>query len=318
MRRNPVAPPHGMDRRRHRAAGRAAAWQILCHRRAADARAWPASRPGARRRRLADAAVAAAGNSVTSGVAGPARRASRHLRDRRHAARAATAAGVLARGLWRHPSGLAGAAVAGARSARGHLQMLDRTLDDFDDAGGAAATSSGSNSRCWPNSASASIWKNCAATGETADLIYVSPKSGAVSRRAGEPYRDRLRLPAFLREGEGGRTAGRTRTCRTVSADRAVPAPPRAGAARAGPFRRRDGFINAVTKIGAQISSVSPRFAPSTSSSLRTQGPCRGPSIGAAAPAIFRHKHLWLRSLRSQGRSWGAAPIRLARFSRKV
>ena len=41
----------------------------------------------------------------------------------------------------------------------------------------------------------------CAATGATADLIYVSPKSGrAVSRSAGEPWRDRmLRLPAFLR-----------------------------------------------------------------------------------------------------------------------
>jgi DNA repair protein RecO (recombination protein O) len=41
----------------------------------------------------------------------------------------------------------------------------------------------------------------CAATGATADLIYVSPKSGrAVSREAGAAYQDRLlRLPAFLR-----------------------------------------------------------------------------------------------------------------------
>ncbi|ODA68590.1 DNA repair protein RecO [Methyloligella halotolerans] len=40
----------------------------------------------------------------------------------------------------------------------------------------------------------------CAATGTTDDLIYVSPKSGrAVSREAGEPYADKLlRLPAFL------------------------------------------------------------------------------------------------------------------------
>ncbi len=40
----------------------------------------------------------------------------------------------------------------------------------------------------------------CAATGATADLVYVSPKSGrAVSRVAGEPWRERmLRLPAFL------------------------------------------------------------------------------------------------------------------------
>jgi DNA repair protein RecO (recombination protein O) len=43
----------------------------------------------------------------------------------------------------------------------------------------------------------------CAATGETADLIYVSPKSGhAVSSKAGEPYRDRLLpLPRFLIPG---------------------------------------------------------------------------------------------------------------------
>ena len=41
---------------------------------------------------------------------------------------------------------------------------------------------------------------SCAATGATADLIYVSPKSGrAVSRAAGEAYRDKLlRLPGFL------------------------------------------------------------------------------------------------------------------------
>jgi DNA repair protein RecO (recombination protein O) len=41
---------------------------------------------------------------------------------------------------------------------------------------------------------------SCAASGVSADLIYVSPKSGrAVSRDAGEAYRDKLlRLPAFL------------------------------------------------------------------------------------------------------------------------
>jgi len=46
---------------------------------------------------------------------------------------------------------------------------------------------------------------SCVATGETADLIYVSPRSGrAVSRAAGEAYRDKLmRLPGFLRtDGE--------------------------------------------------------------------------------------------------------------------
>lgn len=47
--------------------------------------------------------------------------------------------------------------------------------------------------------------QQCAATGGTSDLIYVSPKTGrAVSRAAGEPYRDRmLSLPAFLREAPG-------------------------------------------------------------------------------------------------------------------
>jgi DNA repair protein RecO (recombination protein O) len=42
----------------------------------------------------------------------------------------------------------------------------------------------------------------CAATGDVAELIYVSPKSGkAVSKRAGLPYQKRmLALPAFLRE----------------------------------------------------------------------------------------------------------------------
>jgi DNA repair protein RecO (recombination protein O) len=46
----------------------------------------------------------------------------------------------------------------------------------------------------------------CAATGTTEDLIYVSPKSGiAVSRSAGEPWRDRLlRLPVFLRDDDHG------------------------------------------------------------------------------------------------------------------
>jgi DNA repair protein RecO (recombination protein O) len=43
---------------------------------------------------------------------------------------------------------------------------------------------------------------SCAATGATADLIYVSPRSGrAVSRDAGAAYRDKLMaLPAFLRD----------------------------------------------------------------------------------------------------------------------
>ncbi|WP_439574934.1 DNA repair protein RecO [Phreatobacter sp.] len=49
----------------------------------------------------------------------------------------------------------------------------------------------------------------CVATGATEDLIYVSPKSSrAVSRQAGEPWKDRLLpLPAFLRGGSGADVA---------------------------------------------------------------------------------------------------------------
>jgi DNA repair protein RecO (recombination protein O) len=50
----------------------------------------------------------------------------------------------------------------------------------------------------------------CAATGSTEELIYVSPKTGrAVSRTAGEPYRDRmLALPPFLLSSQAGLRAG--------------------------------------------------------------------------------------------------------------
>jgi DNA repair protein RecO (recombination protein O) len=46
--------------------------------------------------------------------------------------------------------------------------------------------------------------ERCTATGATANLIYVSPRTGrAVSAEPGEAYRDRLlALPGFLRNGE--------------------------------------------------------------------------------------------------------------------
>jgi DNA repair protein RecO (recombination protein O) len=49
----------------------------------------------------------------------------------------------------------------------------------------------------------------CAATGETENLIYVSPKSGrAVSAGAGAPYADKLLpLPAFVRGGTPAATS---------------------------------------------------------------------------------------------------------------
>ena len=45
--------------------------------------------------------------------------------------------------------------------------------------------------------------ESCASTGVKDGLVYVSPKSGrAVSREAGEPWRDKLlQLPDFLRDG---------------------------------------------------------------------------------------------------------------------
>src|SRR5215470_7076901 len=47
---------------------------------------------------------------------------------------------------------------------------------------------------------------SCAASGSESDLVYVSPKSGrAVSRQAGEPWKDRLLpLPAFLDDLDAG------------------------------------------------------------------------------------------------------------------
>ena len=50
----------------------------------------------------------------------------------------------------------------------------------------------------------------CASTGVTDDLIYVSPRTGrAVSRAAGEPYKDRLlALPPFLLGAQAGLDTG--------------------------------------------------------------------------------------------------------------
>ena len=84
-------------------------------------------------------------------------------------------------------------------------EMLDRTLDDFEDAGEAAVHLIRFELAMLAELGFGLDLKACAATGATADLIYVSPKSGsAVSRTAGAPFSERLlRLPAFLRPGEG-------------------------------------------------------------------------------------------------------------------
>jgi DNA repair protein RecO (recombination protein O) len=98
-------------------------------------------------------------------------------------------------------------------------EMLEHTLDDFEDAGEAAVHLVRFELAMLAELGFGLDLDNCAATGETEELAYVSPKSGgAVSRTAGEPWRDRLlRLPAFLRAGEGSVIASPTRICRTVS-----------------------------------------------------------------------------------------------------
>jgi DNA repair protein RecO (recombination protein O) len=84
--------------------------------------------------------------------------------------------------------------------------QLEHTLDDFEQAGDAAVHIIRFELAILAELGFGLDLSSCAATGETSDLIYVSPKSGsAVSRSAGEPWRDRLLpLPAFLREdGQG-------------------------------------------------------------------------------------------------------------------
>jgi DNA repair protein RecO (recombination protein O) len=82
------------------------------------------------------------------------------------------------------------------------FEMLEGMLDDFDDARIAATQLARFELAMLAELGFGLDLSTCAASGATEDLIYVSPKSGnAVSRRAGEPWRDKLlRLPAFLRD----------------------------------------------------------------------------------------------------------------------
>src|SRR5579872_7142403 len=85
-------------------------------------------------------------------------------------------------------------------------EMLEYMLDDFDEAGAAAAHLIRFELAMLAELGFGLDLETCAATGSTTDLVYVSPKSGgAVSRSAGAPFQDRLlRLPAFLRQSEEG------------------------------------------------------------------------------------------------------------------
>src|SRR6478736_2867282 len=139
-------------------------------------------------------------------------------------------------------------------------EMLERTLDDFDDIGEAAIQLIKFELAMLAELGFGLDLENCAATGETSELIYVSPKSGgAVSRRAGEPYRERLLpLPAFLRQGERQGEAGTNGWSDQDLQDgfrltgmfllRHVLEPRGQGHSDA-----RGGFINAVTKRRARV-----------------------------------------------------------------
>lgn len=83
--------------------------------------------------------------------------------------------------------------------------FVDETLDHFDNAGFAALQLARFELAMLAELGFGLDLTSCAATGATEDLIYVSPKTGnAVSRSAGEPWRDRLlRLPMFLRDDDG-------------------------------------------------------------------------------------------------------------------
>ncbi|WP_035709976.1 DNA repair protein RecO, partial [Bradyrhizobium genomosp. I (2014)] len=71
--------------------------------------------------------------------------------------------------------------------------LLEHSLEDFDDIGSAAVHVIHFELAMLAELGFGLALDNCAVTGETTDLIYVSPKSGgAVSRDAGEPWRDRL------------------------------------------------------------------------------------------------------------------------------
>jgi DNA repair protein RecO (recombination protein O) len=137
--------------------------------------------------------------------------------------------------------------------------MLDRTLNDFDDIGEAAVHLVKFELAMLAELGFGLDLENCAATGATTELIYVSPKSGgAVSRQAGEPWREKLlRLPPFLRQRDDGRNGwsdqdlkdGFELTGRFLL--RHVLEPRGQGHSDA-----REGFINAVVKHRARVAQV--------------------------------------------------------------
>src|ERR1700712_430637 len=137
--------------------------------------------------------------------------------------------------------------------------MLERTLNDFDDIGEAAIHLVKFELAMLAELGFGLDLDTCAATGANFDLIYVSPKwGGAVSRQAGEPWRDRLlRLPSFLRATENGPNGWSDQDLEDgfrltgLFLLRNVLEPRGQGHSDA-----REGFINAVTKHRARVSSA--------------------------------------------------------------
>ena len=84
----------------------------------------------------------------------------------------------------------------------GLYEALDAILDQLDDPALAAPMVVRFELRLLSELGFGLDLEQCAATGASRDLAYVSPKSGrAVSRTAGEPWADKmLRLPGFLRQ----------------------------------------------------------------------------------------------------------------------
>jgi len=142
------------------------------------------------------------------------------------------------------------------------FDLLEHTLDDFDDASEAAVHLVRFELAMLGELGFGLDLDSCVATGETAELIYVSPKSGsAVSRAAGEPWRDRLlRLPPFLRQGDDrGEARANVRSDQDLEDGFALTGlfllrhvlEPRGQ----GHSDARDGFINAVVRQRAKLGS---------------------------------------------------------------
>ena len=111
-------------------------------------------------------------------------------------------------------------------------ELLEATLDHLDDPSAAAVSLVKFELAILSELGFGLDLTTCVASGVSEDLVYVSPKSGgAISRSAGEPWRDRLlRLPSFLMPMTpyvlGAGCAG------WLCAHRVVPAASRARAAR--------------------------------------------------------------------------------------